>query len=426
MADGHRRARALALAALDRIERGAHAHVVVPELLARSALAPRDRAFVTDHVHGTVRLRRLLDARLSRASDRPLDALDTSVRSALRLGAHQLHTGVPPHAAVGETVAVAPARARGFVNAVLRRVAGAGADPPGTSLGVLTSHPDWIVDGLVAQLGAAGARAVLDADNEPPAVTLRVRPGIAPGAVVAELASLGARVEAATLVPGALVVRGGGDPAAWPALRDGRATVQDQASQAVVHAVEPAAGERIVDVAAAPGGKATGLAERVGAGGTVVALDRHAGRLRRLAGAAQRMRLPQVRAVVADGRRPPLHGSFDAVLVDAPCSGLGVLRRRPDARWRVAPSAPGELAVLQRALVGAAWPLVRAGGRLVYSVCTWTTEETDGVAAWALAHLPDARAEAPGPPWRPRGPGGQLLPSDGCDGMFVLRLSRGT
>jgi 16S rRNA (cytosine967-C5)-methyltransferase len=179
----------------------------------------------------------------------------------------------------------------------------------------------------------------------------------------------------------------------------------------------------VVDVAAAPGGKAAAAAELVGDDGLVVATDVHPGRARLVGEAAHRLGLPSLHAVTADGRATPVRpGTFDRVLVDAPCSGLGVLRRRPEARWRVQPHDVADLAQLQRELVAAAVPLLRPGGRLVYSVCTLTRAETVGVDEWMAESFPHVVAEpAPGEPWRSWGRGALLLPqAAGTDGMFVL------
>jgi 16S rRNA (cytosine967-C5)-methyltransferase len=228
-------------------------------------------------------------------------------------------------------------------------------------------------------------------------------------------------------VPDALIVRGAGDPATLPALAKGRATPQDQGSQAVVQCLDPQPGDRVLDVAAAPGGKATGIGERVGGDGRVLALDSQGGRLRLVGVAARRLRLTNVDLVVADGRRPPVaDGSCDRVLVDAPCTGLGVLRRRPEARWRVDPEEIAGLADLQVELLVAAARAVRPGGVLVYSVCTLTKAETSEVGERALARLAGfAPLELPNAPWRPWGAGALLLPGAvGTDGMFVLKLGR--
>lgn len=423
-----RDARTVALDVLVRIEDGAFAHVLVPARLRASGLDPRDRAFVTRVVYGAVREQRRIDALVAAHSHQPLERLEPRVRAALRMGTYQLLHGVAPHAAVGETVRVTSPRARGFVNAVLRSVAAAGPPfPEPESRAVRYSYPDWIVDELAASLDEERLEAVLAAGNAPAAVTLRPNPlATTPDALHAELAALGIEVARGTLVPEALVVRGLGDPAELPAVAQGRATPQDEASQAVVGILDPRPGARILDIAAGPGGKATAAAERA-TGGLVVALDVHPGRVRLVAEARGRLGLPDLACVVADGRRVPARPeAFDRVLVDAPCTGLGVLRRRPEARWRVRPEEVAPLTELQRALLAGAAPHVARGGRLVYSVCTLTRAETLGVGSWAVAHLAGfVPAARPGPPWEPWGPGAILWPDRaGTDGMFVLTLER--
>jgi 16S rRNA (cytosine967-C5)-methyltransferase len=441
-------ARDIAIEALVRVDDGAYSNLLLPTLLRGSRLEPRDRAFATDLVYSTLREQRALDHLLLPSLTRPLDRLDPDVRAALRLGAYQLRAGVAPHAAVGETVTAIGRRnprAKGFVNAVLRSVAASGPPwvlPDGddiSSLAVRTSHPDWIVARLVDDLGPVDAAAVLESDNRAPGVTLRANPcRTDPSRLADELRATGIRVEPGALLPDALVVTGVGDLAALPSVAEGRATPQDQASQAVVVALDPRPGDRVLEIAAAPGGKASAIAERVGAtgsgsggsgsGGSVVGLDLNPGRVARIAEAAGRLGLDRLFPLVADGlalpRRP---GSFDRVLLDAPCSGLGVLRRRPEARWRLDPHAPEQLAELQRELLRAAVAALRPGGVLVYSVCTLTTIETLDVDEWAAAELPGLDALAPpGPPWRPHGRGALLLPSAAdSDGMFVLRLQLG-
>ncbi|HEY7105196.1 MAG TPA: 16S rRNA (cytosine(967)-C(5))-methyltransferase RsmB [Acidimicrobiia bacterium] len=416
-------ARVLAIDALVRIEDGAYAQVLVPAMLRSSGLRDRDRAFATDLVYGTVREQRRLDDLLATAAKRPIRRLDPPVRAALRLGAYQLLHDVPRHAAVSETVDALGARsprARGFANAVLRALSRVGPPfPEPADHAVALSYPDWLVARLDADLGAADGRAALAAMNEPASVTLRAR---RPDALEAELRGAGVHVERGALVPDALVVRGLGDPAALAAVRDGRATPQDQASQALVGIVAPQPGDLVADLAAAPGGKATALAER---GTRVIALDVDRGRLRLVSEAARRLRLDHLDAVVADGRALPLRaGTFDRVLLDAPCSGLGVLRRRPDARWRVTEAAIAQLAALQRELLAAAASLLRPGGVLVYSVCTLTRAETVVIDEWAAEQLAAFDAlTPPAAPWRPHGRGALLLPQDaGTDGMFVLAL----
>jgi len=245
-------------------------------------------------------------------------------------------------------------------------------------------------------------------------------------ALADELRAGGATVESGGLGAGGLVVRGLGDPAVSPAVVDGRASPQDEASHAVVALLDHRAGDRVLDVAAAPGGKAAAAAERMGDHGVVVAVDLRRARLRLTLAAAARLGV-QVPVVVADSRRLPVAGaSFDRVLVDAPCSGLGVLRRRPEARWRLRPADIDTLATLQRELLSAAVAALRPGGTLVYSVCTLSRAETVAIDDWMATEHPDLIALAPpGPPWRSWGRGALLLPQDaGTDGMFALRLRR--
>lgn len=427
--------RAVAIRALLRIEDGAFANVALPALLRESKLAARDRAQVTEWVYGTTRTQRSLDFVLASALDRPVARLDPPVRAGVRLGAYQLVSGIARHAAVGETVtamgSVSP-RAKGFVNAVLRKVADSGPPwslPDGddvSAIGVRSSLPDWIVELLIADLGAADAAAVCAAANEPGVVTLRVNPQRAtPDAVADELTAAGIAVGRGALLPDSLLVTGAGDLGALACVADGRATPQDQASQAVAALLDAQPGERILEIGAAPGGKTTAIAELLAGAGLVVGLDRHAGRTQMIGEAARRLGLAAVAPIVADGTELPFRaGSFDRVLVDAPCSGLGVLRRRPEARWRLRPEMIEELARLQPALVEAGAGLVRPGGRLVYSVCTLAQAETVAVDEWAAAALAEFTAIAgPPAPWIAVGRGYRLLPGAvGTDGMYVLAL----
>ncbi len=402
----HVTARVVALDALVRVEDGAYAHVVLPAMLAQTSLSDRDRAFATDLVYGTVRSQRRLDDLLGHVVKRPIHRLDPPVRAALRLGAYQLLHDTPPHAAVASTVDAVGARsprARGFVNANLRGLTRLSKPwPEPTADAVALSYPDWLVERLTRDLGRAAGREALVAMNAPAAVTLRPDPRqVTASALTEELEAAGAEVEPGRLVSDALDRSGRGrSGTAGGGARRPR-DPQDQGSQAVVHVLGAEPGERVADVAAAPGGKATAIAEKVGAGGTVVAIDVDAGRVRMIDGARHRIGLPHLFPVVADARAVPLRPStFDRVLLDAPCSGIGVLRRRPDARWRLQPETIDELAALQRDLLGAAASLVRPGGVLVYSVCTLTNEETLDVDAWAADAFPEfTPLTPPGGPW---------------------------
>jgi 16S rRNA (cytosine967-C5)-methyltransferase len=384
----------------------AYTNLVLPSVLRGHGLTGRDAAFATELASGTLRRRGTYDAVLAACVDRPLAKVEAKVLDALRLGAHQLLSmRVPTHAAISTSVDLLRARVgqgpAGFGNAVLRRVSEhdlAGwvrrvapdptADPVGFAV-VAHSHPRWVVEELSRAVGADELDALLAADNEPPRVALVARPGRA------------TREE----LPGTPtpfspygVVLEGGDPGSVPAVAQGRAGVQDEGSQLVALALAraPVEGEdrRWLDLCAGPGGKAAllaALAAERGADLLASELQPHRARLvrRALAGA------DGVRGVVAaDGTRPAWPAAtFDRVLVDAPCSGLGALRRRPESRWRRLPEDLGVLVPLQRALLGAALDSVRPGGVVLYATCSPVLAETAEVVSAVAGSRPDVVVE---------------------------------
>ena len=435
----------------------AYANLVLPVMLRRRALDPRDAALATELTYGTLRGRGRYDAVLAACTDRPLADVDAPVLDALRLGAHQLlATRVPPHAAVNQTVALVRDRvgqgAGGFANAVLRRVseheldawtarvAPARADDLVGHLAVTHSHPAWIVRALAESLGAHGRTIdelddLLAADNASPLVALAARPGLAD---VDELVAAGARRGAWSPVAAVL---DGGDPGGLDAVRTGRARVQDEGSQLAALALAAAEvdgrDERWVDLCAGPGGKAALLAalaaQRGAALDSVEVAEHRVGLVRQaLAGTPGD---PQVR--LGDGREVgrDAPGAYDRVLVDAPCTGLGALRRRPEARWRRQPSDVAALAPLQRALLTSALDAVRPGGVVAYVVCSPHVAESLAVVTDAMRRRDDVSPvdarevlasvvgrEVPdlGP-----GPAAQLWPHrHGTDAMFVALLRR--
>jgi len=393
------RTRLLALRVLERVQRaGAYADVLLHSSLARSGLSAPDRAFATELVYGTLRWRGRLDHLLGRCLDRDLDKLEPLVATALRLGAYQIVVDdrVPVSAAVDESVrclrAAGAERATGLANAVLRRLAAehatltepALADDPLGHLMHALSLPRWIAERWLELYGAQEAAALARACNEPPPLTVRTnRLRAQRDALLEELRVRFPHARACRHAPDGIVLGRRGNPSLDPAFRDGRFTVQDEASQLVVSLLDPRAGERVLDVCAAPGGKSTAIAERVGASGSVLAIDRHETRLDLARRAARRLGLANLACHVADATRPlqeiAAPGTFDRVLVDAPCSGLGTLRRNPDARWRVRPGDPARLADVQRAILRRAAEALSPGGVLVYSTCTTLPEENEGV-----------------------------------------------
>lgn len=367
-------ARAVALDALEAVDNGAFSNLILPKLLDASDLERRDRDFATTLTYGTIRMRRAVDYLIDSLVDRPLEP---AVRNLLRLGVYQLKwLDVPPHAAVSEMVDMTPHRARGLVNAVLRKISNRFVEWP--DLATELSYPDWIIERLTEDLGAAAAGETLRRMNEAPPVSVRA---------------------------------------------DGY--FQDLASQWVAEAVSERVGSEAVvfDACAAPGGKATAVAS--GTDRTVVASDLQPHRVRLIHQNARRLGAGNVLPMVADGKNPPLRaGSVDAVVVDAPCSGLGALRRRPDARWRIQAADVVNLSRLQQRLVERTLAALRPGGLLAYSACTMTAAETIEIDQWAEGEYPELEALAGLPaPWRPLGRGSLLLPQDAdTDGMYLLLL----
>lgn len=422
-------ARSVALELIGRvIDDGAYSNRLLPALLARSGLDPRDRAFATELAFGTLRRRLVLDPWIAGAANRPIDRVTPpAARHALRLGAYQLTAGVAPHAAVSATVDLVPGRARGFVNAVLRRLsatplqapAGDGAD----AIAARTGMRPWAVEELTRLVrDQAEAAAAAFAARAP--LSIRVVGGApAVPSVVEDLAAVGVAAVPGTIHEGCVVVADGGDPRALPGFADGRWTVQDQASAFVVAALDPAEGASVYDACAAPGGKASFAAELVGPGGAVLAADVSPRRVSLIAETAARLgRRPWLLA--QDAARPAVNRAFDRVLVDAPCSGLGSARRRPELLWRVGRERISGLAARQLAIATAAEEALAPGGRLVYAVCTFTRGETDAVCDALLRARPALRPViTPGP----EGPAERhrLWPHrHGCDGMFVAAFER--
>jgi 16S rRNA (cytosine967-C5)-methyltransferase len=446
-----------ALRAVD--ERDAYANLVMPPLLRKARekgdFDSRDAALATELVYGTLRRQGTYDAVISACVDRPLREVDPPVLDVLSLGVHQLlGTRIPTHAAVSASVELArvvlgDGRAK-FVNAVLRKVARQDLDawleqvaPPYEDdaedhLAVVHSHPRWIVSALWDSLGGgrAGIEDLLEADNERPEVTLVARPG---RSTAEEL--LGALDEDSAL-PGrwssyAVRLTEGGEPGAIDAVREGRAGVQDEGSQLVALALANAPldgpDRAWLDGCAGPGGKAAmlaGLAAQRGA--TLLASEKQPHRAALVAKALAGNPGPY-QVITADGTRPPWRpGTFDRVLMDVPCTGLGALRRRPEARWRRRPEDLDGFGSLQRGLLRTALDSVRIGGVVGYATCSPHLAETRAVVDDILKHyeggtaeLLDARPLLPGVPALGEGPDVQLWPHlHGTDAMYLALIRR--
>jgi 16S rRNA (cytosine967-C5)-methyltransferase len=423
-------------------ERDSYANLALPALLRERGITGRDAAFATELTYGTCRTRGLLDAVISAAAGRPPEQIDPVLLDLLRLGAYQLlRTRVEPHAAVSTTVEQAgiefdSARA-GFVNGVLRTISrrdeqswveelapSATSDPVGHAAFV-HAHPRWIAQAFADALGAEAGQldALLASDDERPSVHLAARPGV----LTAD--------ELAGQVDGTIgryspyaVYLAGGDPGRLEAVRDGAALVQDEGSQLVAWALTlaeldgPDAG-RWLDLCAGPGGKTALLAALAG-DGRVTAIEPTE---RRAEFVEQNTRGLPVEVLRVDGRDPGLEPGFDRVLVDAPCTGLGALRRRPEARWRRRPADVPQLVKLQRELLASAIRLTRPGGVVLYATCSPHLAETVGVVADALRRHPvtamDTRALFDPVNELGDGPYVQLWPHrHGTDAMFAAAL----
>jgi 16S rRNA (cytosine967-C5)-methyltransferase len=411
---------------LDRVERsGAWASRLL-ETHERRFPDRRDRALLHETVLGVLRGKRVLDTALQQASNRPLEKLEGLVLATLRVGAYALVSldRVPDHAAVStavDSIRKRNPRAAGFVNGVLRRLAR--ADPVDVTKrpeersvaawSLWSSHPDWWVE------------------RRPARTTLRPNGArISTERLAATLAERGCRTRPGRVVRDSLRVFSGspGD-----ALSKGLCWVQDEASQLVSGLVAAKPDMRVLDACAAPGGKAMHLANFVGPRGRVIAADRHAGRMKRLLSNIERCELGQVIPLIADmTAQPPLDGGFDRILIDAPCSGTGTLRRHPEIRWRMTPEAIKLISLRQEKLLDRAAGLLADGGRLVYSVCSMEPEEGERVIASFLDRFPefspvDLANELPASA-RPLIGEDRFLrtdPSrDGLDGFFAAALER--
>lgn len=381
---------------LSRVERdNAYADILIDRQLTVGDLSPRDRALLTELVFGVLRRRGTLDYLIERCSSRSPAKLERSVLMLLRLGLYQMFflERIPVSAAVNETVKLArefAPRASGFVNAVLRRFGrerdairwpDRGADPAGF-LAARYSHPRWLVEEWLRMLGAEEAESLAAAMSAAPSLTVRVNTlRTSREALLAALAAEGVEARQTVWSPVGVHILSTVRPSSLAAFREGLLTVQDESSQLASLLLAPLPGEDLLDLCAAPGGKATHLAQLMENWGSILACDRDERKLRRIADNAARLGTEIVATRVLDASLPldlPRE-RFHRILVDAPCTGLGVIRRNPETKWRLAPSDPSRLSQLQRAILRNAAPHLSAGGVLLYSTCSTSREENEAV-----------------------------------------------
>jgi 16S rRNA (cytosine967-C5)-methyltransferase len=423
-------ARSVALDAIRRVvDEDGYSNLVIPAALGRSGLDQRDRAFTAELAYGTIRHLRSLDWAIEQRANRAVARMSGGARDVLRLGAYQLlYLHTPAHAAVGETVELAGPQEKGFVNAVLRRLA---TDPPEWPSGrhdrdvaVRTGMEPWAVGELRRVLDdPEEAESAAKAFADRGLLSLRTnRCRIEPAALSDAFREAGLDPRPSTIHPDCFLMDGG-DPTTLPGWDEGWFAVQDQASAFVTASLEARPGDRVLDACAGPGGKAAHLACLVGEGGRVVAAELHPRRSELVRSGALRLGLHPL-VVTQDATASALRGPFDRILIDAPCSGMGSARRRPELLWRPRKDELSRLARLQVAIVAAAAETLRPGGRLVYSVCTFPRAETEAACDAIIRHRPDLE------PAVTQGPGGpaeriRLWPHrDGTDGMFVAAFTR--
>ena len=425
---------------------GAYADILL-DRSQRSFSDPRDRALLTELVMGTLRRRGTLDFTLSSLLARPIERADPVARNALRLGAYQLlYTRAPERAAIFETVEAAK-KARGekiagLVNAVLREVVRAGKVPalPAAEgeerMAVALSAPVSLVSALSRSMGEKETVAFLASSLERPPFVIRAnafrttREGL-----LARLARAGMAPSPCRFAPDGIVLSEPAGVHADPGFQAGEYLVMDEGAQLIAPLLAPMGGDEILDACAAPGGKATHLAALAGGGAKVVAADVSEGRMRLLRETLARTGAAGVATRVHDfsaGPLPRTEGGFDKILVDAPCTGMGVIRRNPDAKWRFRPEGPAEMAHLQGAIVDHAWASLRAGGLLVYCTCTPFREENEEVVASFLGRHADGRIQREGAEgwtgpldaWTPEGFLRLSPHRHGTDGFFAALLRK--
>ncbi|HHT02512.1 MAG TPA: 16S rRNA (cytosine(967)-C(5))-methyltransferase RsmB [Firmicutes bacterium] len=443
-------ARRVAAEVLYRVEsREAYAGMALDSFFQKHPVPARERAFATELVYGALRRRNTLHWLLEQVSRRPLTEIDPRLLAILETAVYQLWflSGSPEYAVVHEAVELARqgghAGTAGFVNGVLRELLRqrwqiSYPDPkedPAGHLSLAGSHPRWLVERWLGRWGFSEVQRLCALNNQPPPVVIRVNTLRTDGAgLAAALARDGYICRPGRWVAEALQLQAGEVPLAkTSAWQDGLCQVQDESSMMASLVLDPRPGQFVLDVCSAPGGKTTHLAALMKNRGRLLAIDVHAHRLRLVAENCRRLGVSIVQTCPGDARRvlPNLPNLADRILLDAPCSGTGVLRRRPDARWRINPNQIRDLPVLQGELLQAAANCLRPGGRLVYSTCSIEPEENEQVVARFLAERSDYKAVDPpanllqGLTAVKPGMGVQLLPHrHGVDGFFIACLER--
>lgn len=421
---------------------GAWADATLQAQLRRDGVSGADAALCSRLVYGVLQNQLLLDHYIGAFCSQRPDHLQPPLLDILRLGAYQILylDKVPDRAAVNESVELAKrfkrGQAAGLVNAVLRKLSQNKDNLPAIPdrdeiryLSIRYSHPRWLVKRLLMLLGREETETFLAANNSVAPLTVQVNPlKTTAEALCGELTEAGVTVRAHAWVPGCLELSGTGDLTALPAFREGRLLVQDPAASLVAQAAGIAPGQRVLDVCAAPGGKSFSAAFAMGGQGSVTACDLHENKLVRIRQGAERLGIRCITTAAADGRnfRPEWEGAFDTVLVDAPCSGLGIIRKKPDVRYKKADDLFA-LPVIQSAILENAARYVKPGGVLLYSTCTILPEENQQITDAFLAEHPDFAREIMPLPLPVGKVEGQMTfwpQRHETDGFYICRMKR--
>jgi len=429
-------------------EKGAYSNIALNKYLSSHELSERDRAFITELVYGVVKWKLTLDRTVAACSDIKMERLSPWIKNILRIGTYQLLflTKVPPSAAVNESVKLARRyghnASAGYVNAVLRNIAGGGGkdivpdravDPVGY-LSVRYSYPKWIADKFMELFGEEFAESLLEAGNRVPDLTVRANTlKTSAEGLVNALKNEGVEASPGRYVSDAVIIKSQVSVTRLKAFRNGLFQVQDESSMLPAAVLAPQPGEKVLDACSAPGGKATHMAQMMQNKGLITAMDIHEHKLKLIEDAAGRLGTDIIRTELHDAAIPvPQHeGAYDRVLLDAPCSGLGIIRRKPDIKWARENRDIGSITGLQRRLIDSVSKAVKPGGVMVYSTCTLLPEENECIVRDFLnnndefyedditAYLPPGLAK------HARGGMIQAYPNrDGIDGFFVARLAR--